>query len=172
MNRLAKETGATLLEALAFLAITAIVVIAVLGLLKSSFSAANVNSHIKEIKGLQSSVSSTFRQQGSFSGVTTDVIVSMGLIPSTMSVSGTAPTRTVTNLYGGDFSLTGATSNFSIITKAIPTEDCIKLIVELNFATSVQVGAATAVTPPYPPGTAVTDCQAGTPPNDIIITQN
>lgn len=169
VNKKFKQAGATLLEALSFLAIAAIVVIGATSLLTSAFSSSDTNTHLRELISLKTAVKSYLSGQGNYAGATNTNLIAAGLVPSTLSVSGT----NITNSYGGAVTIASATggTSYSITTAALTKQACVKLVPQLSGFLSVQVGMGVAKTTfPYAAADAITDCGAG--PATVIMTAN
>lgn len=168
MPRFNKQNGATLLEAISFIAIASVVVIGAISLLSSAFSASEANAHRSELVALKVSLEGASK---SINGITftTDSVIGLGLAPDTLKINGATPTRTLTNGYGGLVDISGSIGAISIQSSSIPSEDCVKLITTINDFTRIQVDGSPAKNTPYPAGEAAADCNAGTPPNDITF---
>lgn len=159
------QAGATLLEALSFLAISAIVVLGATSLLSSAFGSSDVNQHLREIISIKTGTKSYLSGQGSYVGATNANLIQAGLIPSTLSISGS----TITNSFGGTVTVTGTATAYTIVTTTLTKAACTKMVPALSGFNSIQVGAATAVIVfPYTAAQAATDCAIAATPITLI----
>jgi X-X-X-Leu-X-X-Gly heptad repeat protein len=163
------QRGASLLEAIAYLGIAAIVVIGAVALLNGAFSSAGTNELAEQVNAIQTGVKKLYMGQANgYTGVTNSVLESAGVFPSTIPV---ASDGTATNTWGGDVTVaSAAVGTFTIEYKNVPTSVCINAVTAGGSWNSVSVNAA-ALTPPVSPTAAQTNCSKGSA-NDLIWTSS
>lgn len=161
-----KQSGMTLLEVTAALAIGAIIIMGALSLFGSGSSAANSNALVQEMTSVRSAIKSMYLGQGNYSSASMNSqLVAANKVPSNWT--GTA--STITNNYGGAVVATGATTTFNITAGSIPKDVCVGGLPAASQGwTSVGVGATAAAAltaataAPWTPTTAATNCTAAT----------
>lgn len=166
MKKINKQSGMTLLEVTASLAIGAIILMGALSLFQSGSSSANSNAIVQEMTSVRSAIKAMYLGQGSYGTASINSqLVSAAKIPSNWTGSGS----TITNNYGGAVAVTGATTTFNVTTGSIPKDVCVGGVPAASQGwTSVGVGAtaAAAITAataaPWTPATAATNCTAAT----------
>jgi X-X-X-Leu-X-X-Gly heptad repeat protein len=163
------QRGASLLEAIAYLGIAAIVVIGAVALLNGAFSSAGTNELAEQVNAIQTGVKKLYMgQTNGYTGVTNDVLASAGVFPSTVPVNG----GTATNTWGGTVNVTGVTTGtFQIDYTNIPTAVCINAVTSGGSWTSISVNGTAVTTLPLTPTQAQTDCSAGNA-NEVIWTSS
>jgi len=159
-----RQRGASLLEAVAYLGVAAIVVIGAIALLRSSFSSASANGLSEQVNAIQSGVKKLYMGQGAgYSGISIGVLASAGGLPSTLTTttSGTdSSATTVSNAWGGTVELTAASSNngFNIFYTQVPQDVCINALTSGGSWSSITVNSETISTFPVSPSVAASDC--------------
>ncbi|NRO98855.1 pilus assembly protein [Paraburkholderia sp. NMBU_R16] len=163
------QRGASLLEAIAYLGIAAIVVIGAVALLSGAFSSAGTNALTEQVNAIQTGVKKLYMGQGSgYTGLTNAVVASAGIFPSSIPVNG----GKATDSWGGDINVTGNGATFSIQYTNIPASVCINAITTGGSWASINVGTKTETTIPVDPSTAQQDCDGGNGSVDITWTSN
>jgi hypothetical protein len=155
------QRGASLLEAIAYLGIAAIVVIGAVALMNGAFSSASTNELAEQVNAIQSGVKKLYMgQTGGYTGVTNSVLASAGVFPSTIPASG----ATATNAWGGSVTVSSSTAGqFAIAYTAVPQAVCINAVTAGGSWLSVTVNTSAAqTTVPLSPATAQTECNAST----------
>lgn len=166
MQNINKQSGMTLLEVTASLAIGAIIIMGALSLLSSGSSAANSNALVQEMTSIRSSIKSMYLGQGSYGAASMNSqLIAAGKVPSNWTGSGS----TISNSYGGAVVATGATTTFNITAGSIPKEVCVGGLPAASQGwTSVGVGATAAAAlaavsaAPWSPATSATNCASAT----------
>ena len=151
------QRGATLLEAIAYLWIAAIVVIGAIALLNGAFSSASSNQTAEEVTAIQTGVKKLYMgQTNGYNGLNTAVAISAGVIPKTLVIS--TANNTVTDPWGGAVTITGTGAGaFPIQFVAVPKDVCINAVSAGGTWTAVSVnGTAQAV--PVTPDNAQAAC--------------
>ena len=155
-----RQAGLTLIETLVALAIFALVVGGAIALFGGASSSQSTTQMTSDLNAVRASTKSLYFGQGGYGAAAlTEVLINSKKIPTTMSITGTAPSRVVNHSLNGTLVVTGANSQFTVTASNLPTDVCIGLAT-MNGWDSVKVGANTARTPPVSPATASTDCAA------------
>ncbi|TKC86959.1 pilus assembly protein [Trinickia terrae] len=153
------QRGASLLEAIAYLGIAAIVVIGAVALLNGAFNAAGTNELSEQVNAIQAGVKKLYMgQTAGYANVSNSVLQAAGVFPATVPV---ASTGTATDTWGGSVTVTGTATNFSIEYQNVPPAVCINAVTTGGSWSSIKVGTATITTLPIDPSTAQTDCGTG-----------
>lgn len=165
------QRGASLLEAIAYLGIAAIVVIGAVALLNGAFSSAGTNELAEQVNAIQSGVKKLYMgQTDGYTGVSNSTLAAAGVFPSTVPASGT----TATNNWGGAVAVTGGTGTasgtFMISYANVPKAVCINAVSAGGSWTGISVGGGTPLTVPVSPADAQTAC--ATDSNTIVWTSN
>jgi hypothetical protein len=160
------QRGATLLEAIAYLGIAAIVVIGAIALLSGAFSSASSNQTAEQVTAIQTGIKKLYMGQANgYAGLNTAVAISAGVIPTTLHID--TANNTVTDSWGGAVTITGAgAGSFTIEFDSIPSDVCVNAISAGGTWTAVSVGG-TAQNVPVTPDAAQKACAAS---NNIIWT--
>lgn len=155
------QRGASLLEAIAYLGVAAIVVIGAVALMNGAFSSASTNELAEQVGAIQSGVKKLYMgQTGGYTGVSNTVLSSAGVFPSTLPASGSA----VTNAWGGGVTVSStAAGQFSIEYTAVPQAVCINAVMAGGSWLSVTINTSPAqTTVPVSPATAQAQCSSAT----------
>ncbi|MFC0402787.1 type 4 pilus major pilin [Paraburkholderia rhizosphaerae] len=172
MNRirgpLKKQRGASLLEAISYLGIAAIVVIGAIALLNGAFSSASTNAVNEQVSAIQSGVKKLYMgQPGGYGNLGNAVLASAGVFPSTLTPS--TGTNAVTNTWNGAVTVTGAGATFTIEYENVPRSVCVNTITAGGSWVSIGVNGKLETALPVPPDVAATDCASDTT-NSIVWT--
>lgn len=162
------QRGASLLEAIAYLGIAAIVVIGAVALLNGAFSSAGTNELAEQVNAIQAGVKKLYMgQTDGYTGVSNSTLAAAGVFPSTVPASGT----NATNNWGGAVLVTGAAGTFTISYANVPKAVCINAVSAGGSWTGITVGTGgTSLTVPVSPADAQTAC--ATDSNTIVWTSN
>ena len=154
------QSGAGLLEAIAFLGIAAMVIYGAVSLLSSAFGGANANRAVSETVGLRTNIKKTYMGQsaGYGTGSLNAPLITAKQFPSTLAISG----ATVTNGWNGTVTVEGNTATFTITYTLVPQDVCSTLVAAQGSTgwISVAVNGAAAMLPPITPASAGTACNA------------
>jgi outer membrane murein-binding lipoprotein Lpp len=164
------QRGASLLEAIAYLGIAAIVVIGAVALLNGAFSSAGTNELAEDVNAIQAGVKKLYMgQTGGYANISISTLAAAGALPSTIPASG----ATATNSFGGAVSVASTAGNtFTIEFDDVPSAVCINALTATGSWTQIQVtpssggSGATETTFPVTPAAATTAC--GTSGTDNI----
>jgi hypothetical protein len=142
------------------LTIFALVVGGAIALFGSASTSQSTTQFTSDLNSMRAGTKSLYFGQGGY-GTTSlgEVLINGQKVPTTMSITGTAPNRVINHSLNGTVTVTGATSQFTVALTNIPTAVCLGLA-SMNGWDSVKVGAAAARTPPVSPAQASTDCSA------------
>lgn len=165
------QRGASLLEAIAYLGIAAIVVIGAVALLNGAFSSAGTNELAEQVNAIQTGVKKLYMgQTGGYGGINNSVLASAGVFPSTVPVSG----ANATDNWGGAVTVAAnadATGTFTISYANVPQSVCINAVTAGGSWTSITINSGTSATPPLTPTAAQTACTSATA-NTIVWTSS
>jgi hypothetical protein len=152
------QRGASLLEAVAYLGIAAIVVIGAVALLNGAFNSAGTNELTEQVNAIQTGVKKLYMgQAGGYGSVNNAVLASAGVFPSTVPLTG----GTATNTWGGNVTVSGDLNSFSIAYTNVPSAVCVNALTTGGSWISVTAGSTTITTFPVDPAAAQTDCGTG-----------
>ena len=151
-----RQRGASLLEAIAYLGIAAIVVIGAVALLNGAFNSASTNELSEQVTAIQTGVKKLYMgQSGGYADLSNTVLVSAGVLPATVMAAGDG---TVTNNWGGAVTVAGTATSFTIQYASVPASVCVNAVTGGGSWTSISVGGKTETALPISPGTATADC--------------
>lgn len=119
-----RQAGATLLEALAFLGIAAIVAVGAISMFRAAQTTAQANDVIAQINGMRSTIETLYQTQASFIGLSSADIIASKAVPANLRVSA----GQIFNGFGGTISFTGLPDTYRIGYTKVPVDVCIKVI--------------------------------------------
>lgn len=129
------ESGATLVEALAFTVIAIIFVISAVALWNMASNSANAQNAVRQYQAMQQDIQDLFQGQDDYSalsGGNNQLLVDAEVIPEDLRVTGTTPS--IIHAYGGTVTFDSASSisgeanqRFSITYSSVPKEACINI---------------------------------------------
>jgi len=127
----ARRRGATLLEALAYLTVAAVVTAGVLALFTPSFTNAQAARLANEVTALANSVRDLYASQNSYASVSIGALAQAGAAPSTLKVSGSGSAATASNTWGGAVTLTSVSSGAQVQMQyaSVPSDVCRRVLV-------------------------------------------
>jgi type II secretory pathway pseudopilin PulG len=162
-----RQHGASLLEAIAFLGIAAIVILGAIALLMSGFSGANTNRALEEVGAVRTGVKRLYMGQSASYGteVLNPSLIAAKVFPTTLAVEG----ANVLNAWNGPVTVTGQTANFEINYANVPKDVCISMASSSGDWLGVTVNG-TALTMPATPQSASDACTQAS--NDMAWTAN
>lgn len=158
--RLHRQRGASLLEAIAYLGVAALVVLAAVSLLQNAFGSARGNQTIEEITGLRTNIRKMYAGQPYTDASMLANLITARAIPTTLPVSGAA----VSNTWGGAVTLTNTASTFTIKYTLVPEDVCMSVVSGATGWTQIDdgTGGSAITTFPATAGNAATLCKAST----------
>ncbi|MBR7963675.1 pilus assembly protein [Burkholderia vietnamiensis] len=164
----AAQRGASLLEAISYLGVAAIVVIGAIALLNGAFNSASTNAVNEQVSAIQSGVKKLYMgQPGGYGNLGNSVLASAGVFPSTLTPSGDQ--NTVTNTWNGAVAVAGNGSTFTISYGNVPRSVCVNAVTAGGNWVSIAINGKTESTTPVSPDVAATDCSSDTA-NTIVWT--
>lgn len=156
-----KQRGASLLEAIAYLGIAAIVVIGAVALLSGAFSSANTNQLNEQVNSIQTGVKKLYMgQSGGYTGLTNSVLATAGVLPTTLQPAATG--STITDEWAGDVTITGGGNTFTIEFTNVPQSVCVNTVTAGGNWTGILINTVDETTLPITPAKASTDCSTST----------
>ena len=119
-----KLRGVTLIEALLFLGIGAVVLIGAFSIFNNASNSAKMNEAQTQIQAYISGVKSLYGSRDTYASVNNQVMIAAGKVPEN-AVRGTGGLQ---NPWSGTTTITGAANWFEIELAALPDEACIALL--------------------------------------------
>lgn len=162
-----RQAGASLLEALGFLAIGGFVIAGAAGLLTGAFSGQKSNSVMSDMNAVALAVKKMHSTASSYGTVSLNAaLITQGNLPKSLRT--TAPS-TINNQWGGAVVVTGATSQFTISSAGIPQDICAQTLATLSGGDWEGITVnGTALGLPATAAAAAAACGAAT--NTVILT--
>lgn len=180
LNMHKRQAGMTLTESLLVLAVGALVAVLAYGGYQMATSTVGASSQIKGTVQMIAGLKRIYGSAGNYSGITTTVAVSSGVVPTDFRTTASS----ITNAWGGAVTITpttvagaaplpafGAAANqgFYIRVDGIPAANCMDYVTGVgSAATVIQVGTAAAAAStakaanaPVDVATASAGCAAG-----------
>lgn len=160
---LRRQRGATLLEAVAYLGIAAIILIGAVALFSNAFQSARSNQLTEEVTAVENAVRNVYGR--SSGGLAVNVsggmagLVAAKALPTTLTVDGQG---NVTNDFGGTVTLALVGTNVAEVSfTQVPKAACMAALTAGGDWTGVGVSSAPTTAPPLTTSAAATAC-AGT----------
>jgi type II secretory pathway pseudopilin PulG len=126
LARLQRQRGASLLEAIAYLGVAALVVLAAVSLLQNAFGSARSNQTTEEITGLRTNVRKMYAGQSYDDDTMLANMVTAKAIPGTLSV---AADKTIKNTWGGAVTVAKVdAASFKISYASVPQDVCMNVV--------------------------------------------
>jgi type II secretory pathway pseudopilin PulG len=169
LARLHRQRGASLLEAIAYLGVAALVVLAAVSLLQNAFGSARSNQTTEEITGLRTNVRKMYAGQSYDDTAMLANLITARAIPGTLTVASGA----ITNTWGGAVTVaTVDAASFKITYDSVPQDVCMNVV---SGATGwTRIAGASDAHPisafPAAAASAAALCAAAT--NTIVFTAN
>ena len=139
LAHLHRQRGASLLEAIAYLGVAAIVVLAAISLLQGAFGGARSNQFMEEITGLRTAVQKMYAGQSYDDATMVANLITAKAIPGTLTVgAGNA----ITNAWGGKVTVAKVDgANFRITYEGVPQDVCMNVLTGASGWTRIADGA-------------------------------
>lgn len=169
LARLHRQRGASLLEAIAYLGVAAIVVLAAVSLLQNAFGSARSNQTMEEITGLRTAVHKMYAGQSYNDATMVANLIAAKAIPGTLTLGAN---NAITNAWGGTVTVAKVdAANFRITYENVPQEVCMNVVSGASGWTRIADGDdGNAITVfPVTAANAATLCKAST---TIAFTSN
>lgn len=156
-----KMRGLTLIEALLFLGIAAVVIVGAVAFYNNASNTTKLNAAKTQLQAIGGGIQSLYASQSSYTTVTTSLVVNAGLAPQN-TVSGNA----LVNPWGGTIVVTGAARTFDVEYTAIPSDACVNFLsaglTSEGGIIRVQVNGSSNFTTDPNPAQAVSACSGAT----------
>ena len=169
LARLHRQRGASLLEAIAYLGVAALVVLAAVSLLQNAFGSARSNQTTEEITGLRTNVRKMYAGQSYDDTAMLTNLITAKAIPGTLSVANGA----ISNTWGGDVKVEKVdAASFKITYASVPQDVCMNVVSGATGWTRI-AGASDAnpiSTFPAAAASAAALCNAAS--NTVVFTAN
>lgn len=162
-SNLASQRGASLLEAIAYLGIAALVVLGAVSLLTGAFGSAKANQTTEEVVALRTAVHKLYTGQAYAVNAVPD-LVKANAIPNTLVIDRTAPVS-IKNSWAGAVTVVGnAAGTFTITYPNVPQDVCMSVISGANGWSQISgaTGANAVVAFPATVANATSICTAST----------
>ena len=161
-----RQAGLTLLEAIAFLGISVLVIGGALAMYSSASSSQSTGQTVNEYQSFKTAVKSLYTTPSGYGTASLNpVLVNAKKVPSTLNAT---PPSTITNVWAGSVVAQGVTSTFYVSYDKVPKDVCVGMIPAITgsndwrgynvVAAGSAVGAMTAITTPVAPATSATAC--------------
>ncbi|AXA94833.1 pilus assembly protein [Massilia sp. YMA4] len=151
-----RQRGASLLEAIAYLGVAAVVVLGAVSLLNGAFGSAKSNQINEEAVALRTAVRKLYMGQAYPVENLIPSLLLANAVPATLARGAAA--GTLSNSWGGAVTVTGTASGFTITYNAVPQDVCINMISGASGWTSVAQGQRSLTTFPVTVANATTLC--------------
>lgn len=152
-----RQAGASLVEAVLFLVIVAVILIGVFALFSGAFSSSKVQNEMNYVQALAGDVESLYATNHDYGTADiTATLTSTRSAPPPMIVG-----ATLVNSWGGAVTVTGASSVFTINYAGVPQKECIQLSQISVNPTAVSVNG-TALTLPLTVTAVTAACSSAT----------
>lgn len=166
------QSGVTLMEMIAALAIIAVIIVGSLALYNAATSSQSSTQMVQDVTSLRAAVKQIYLGQGSYgTGDLSGVLVKANRLPSTIKAvttttageNGASSTSSTTfkSVLNGDVTITGSGASFTIKVEKIPSDVCIPLLTNTTGWTEVDIGSTKITSFPVSAATAATDCGSG-----------
>jgi Tfp pilus assembly protein PilW len=122
-----RQAGATLLEALAFLGIAAIIVVGAISMFKTAQGSSQANAMLQQITGMKSTIRVLYATQASYAGLSDAMLIAGKAVPDTLRITG----GQIFSSFGGRVYVQhdGAMADgYSIVYGEVPSDVCIKVL--------------------------------------------
>jgi len=157
--------GLTLMEALLFLGLAAIVIVGAFSLFNNASSTTKMNQAKTQLQAYVGGVKSLYSSQNDYSSVSTALVVNAGIAPGE-AIDGT----TLINPWGFPTTVTGAQRDFTVTFQSVPRDACTALlsagIIEQGSVIRMGVGS-TLQGVEFDPAGAVAACSSAA--NNVVF---
>ncbi len=164
------ESGVTLMEMIAALAIIAVIIVGSLALYTAATSSQSSTQLVSDVTAVRSAVKQLYLGQGSYgTGSLATTLIAAKRLPTTIKSDGGTPPA-LTHQSGSAVTVTGAGATFTVKVGSVAPDVCIPLLTNTDGWTSITVGSTTLTSLPASPSTAATTCGAAAA--DMTFTSN
>jgi len=156
-----KMAGASLLEALAFIVISLLVLGSGIAMWRTTSAGAKENSAVSQIMALQTSYRGYYSSQTTYGTSGSDITsigITAGIFPTDMKIPSGA--TTVSNGWSGGVTVVSNDSTFTITYSKVPSDSCAKIAVTKSDWMSISVNGTTTIRDnlPLTPAQAAAQC--------------
>lgn len=169
LARLHRQRGASLLEAIAYLGVAAVVVLAAVSLLQNAFGSARSNQTTEELTGLRTAVRKMYSGQPYNDAAMLANMITAKAIPGTLTIA--ADGKTINNTWGG--TVTPASANagtFTITYTQMPADVCMNVVSGATGWTKIADGADANQITAFPAAAALAAKLCSTDANTVAFT--
>ncbi|MFS2020060.1 type 4 pilus major pilin [Massilia sp. CT11-108] len=171
LARLHRQRGASLLEAIAYLGVAAIVVLAAVSLLQNAFGSARANQTTEELTGLRTTLRKMYSGQPYKDAEMLKNMITAKAIPGTLSVSSDG--AAINNTWGGTVTPTSADdATFTITYTNVPPDVCMTVVSGATGWTKIADGAGNNPITVFPAAAASAAKLCGAAANTVAFTAN
>jgi len=163
-----RQRGASLLEAIAYLGVAAVVVLGAVSLLNGAFGSAKANQTSEEIVALRTAVRKLYLGQAYPLESLNLSLVAANAMPATLTRTGDAAGG-VTNSWGGAVTVTGVAGGFTITYNGLPQDVCMNAVSGASGWISIAQGQGKAEAFPVKASDARAVCSTATG-NNVVFT--
>jgi len=162
------QRGSSLLEAIAYLGIAAVVVLGAVSLLNGAFGSAKANQTSEEVVALRTAVRKLYMGQSYPVESMVPNLILANAVPATLA---RAQTGTLSNSWGGAVAVAGTATGFTITYNAVPQDVCVNLISGASGWLSIAQGQTSLTAFPVTVANATTLCSVpGAAGNTVTFT--
>lgn len=155
-----RQAGATLIEIIMVVALISIITIGALVYYNTAQQGSKVSEAVSGITALSAVIRNQFSTQGSYTGITSEVVAKFGGVPESLTVkTGTTPTlrhpwnAATTSIDIVTEDITASADGFKITLKSVPANVCADLVnktyrhfIEVHVGSTLIEGVATSAT--------------------------
>jgi type II secretory pathway pseudopilin PulG len=125
------QRGATLIEALAYLTVAAVITAGVLSLFGSGFGSSETTRLAVEVTALANNVRDLYASQNTYASVSVAGLVQAKAVPPTLAVSGSGASATLSDIWGGAVTVGPYTtaSQAEVQYAGVPQDICRRVLV-------------------------------------------
>ena len=165
--RLHRQRGASLLEAIAYLGVAAIVVLAAVSLLQNAFGSARSNQTTEEITGLRTNIRKMYAGQPYNDPAMLANLITARAIPGTLTVAN----GVINNTWGGIVTpASNAAGTFTITYTNVPQDVCMNVVSGATGWTQIADGQGNHAIAAFPAAAAAAAALCNAAANDIAFT--
>ena len=169
--RLHRQRGASLLEAIAYLGVAALVVLAAVSLLQNAFGSARSNQTTEELTGLRTTVRKMYTGQSYNDAAMLANMITAKAIPGTLSIA--ADGSTINNTWGGTVNIASSNAaTFTITYTRMPADVCMTVVSGATGWTRIADGSNANPITTFPAPAAQAAALCGADANTVAFTAN
>lgn len=119
-----RQAGATLLEALAYLTVAAMVTTGVITMFRPGFSNAQATRLMNEVTTLENNVRDLYASQNTYSSISVGSLIQGSAVPSTLKTSGSGGGATLSDTWGGAVTVAAVGNGAAVQYANVPSDVC------------------------------------------------